>query len=398
MNKVFNWVFSGFFRTIGRVLVYILLALLLSYILKDTDFSNLFLMKVNAEWYDNIQETPSYASIYNCSSSSCTALSNAHWIDVSFDNNPRGTISAYSTNPNTVSIAQNGVIIGYYLQDRLIVGYIYVIQTYFCTSHSGNASTYLAQLNLGGSSMSQIATTTQTGTTFSDTALVVFTDDVLAGNRCFQASSIVVPNGTKSYAGLRLYRSSGTITTDLTFVGYSIEAIGLFNGVTKSDLQTAITNSGFATASSVQEVQDSVDDLSDQLEEQAQQQHDDHEETIDTLTDDDSSGASGDAGDFFSNFNTNTHGLTGIITAPLSAIQSLTSETCTPLVLPLPFVNQNLTLPCMRTIYLQYFGDFMTLYDTITLGIISYWVLVRIFALVKDFKNPEHDEIEVVDL
>ena len=40
----------------------------------------------------------------------------------------------------------------------------------------------------------------------------------------------------------------------------------------------------------------------------------------------------------------------------------------------------------------------MDIYDVITLGIVSYWILVRIFNLVKDFKNPDHDEIEVMDL
>ena len=122
------------------------------------------------------------------------------------------------------------------------------------------------------------------------------------------------------------------------------------------------------------------------------------DETNDLLNNDDTSSATNQAGSFFSNFTTNTHGLTSIITAPLAAIQSLTNSTCTPLVLPLPYVNRDLTLPCMREIYVSNFGGFMTLYDTITFGIIAYWVLVRIFALVKDFKNPEHDEIEVMDL
>lgn len=117
-----------------------------------------------------------------------------------------------------------------------------------------------------------------------------------------------------------------------------------------------------------------------------------------SINDDSVSGAFSVGSSFFSNFSTSTHGLTGIITAPLNAIQSLTSSTCSPLVLPLPFVDEDLILPCMRPIYEQHFGGFMTLYDIITLGIISYWVMVRIFALVKDFKNPDHDEIEVMDL
>ena len=119
----------------------------------------------------------------------------------------------------------------------------------------------------------------------------------------------------------------------------------------------------------------------------------------DTLNDDDTTESSTTASNFFSNFNTNSHGLTGIITAPLNAIQSLTSKTCSPLVIPLPFMeDKNLTLPCMRPIYEEFFGGFISLYDIITLGIVSYWIMVRIFAMVKDFKNPDHDEIEVVDL
>ena len=119
----------------------------------------------------------------------------------------------------------------------------------------------------------------------------------------------------------------------------------------------------------------------------------------DTLNDDDTSGATSEASDFFSDFNTNTFGLTSIITAPLNLIQSLTSSTCNDLELPLPYLNnKKLILPCMTTIYSTHFGSFFTIYQTITYGIIAYWVCVRIFNLVKDFKNPEHDEIEVLDL
>ena len=119
----------------------------------------------------------------------------------------------------------------------------------------------------------------------------------------------------------------------------------------------------------------------------------------DTLNDDDTSGATSEASEFFSSFDTETFGLTSIITAPLNLIRSVLSSTCTDLQLPLPYLdNKKLTLPCMSTIYSQFFGPFFTIYQTITYGIIAYWVCVRIFNQVKDFKNPEHDEIEVLDL
>ena len=119
---------------------------------------------------------------------------------------------------------------------------------------------------------------------------------------------------------------------------------------------------------------------------------------MDTITNSDSSGASNDASGFFEGFTTDTFGLTSIITSPLNLIKSITSKTCSPLTLQVPFVNKTMELPCMSTIYNEHFGTFLTIYQTITFGIISYWVCVRIFALVKDFKNPEHDEIEVIDL
>lgn len=142
----------------------------------------------------------------------------------------------------------------------------------------------------------------------------------------------------------------------------------------------AIVNAVDGLSSDIAGVQSSVDDLNS------------------NINNDNVNGASSQASSFFNNFTTNTHGLTGIITAPLSAIASITSATCSPLVIPLPFVDEDLTLPCMRTVYEQFFGDFITLYDVIVTGIIAYWIMVRIFALVKDFKNPEHDEIEVMEL
>lgn len=122
------------------------------------------------------------------------------------------------------------------------------------------------------------------------------------------------------------------------------------------------------------------------------------QKTQETIKNTDIQGAQDSAGGFFNDFTTDTHGLTGIITAPLSLITSITSSSCSPLVLPLPFVHKDFSLPCMGVIYSNYFGSFLSIYQMITFGIVAYWVCVRIFNLVKDFKNPDHDEIEVLDL
>lgn len=119
----------------------------------------------------------------------------------------------------------------------------------------------------------------------------------------------------------------------------------------------------------------------------------------DTMKDSNSDEATSEAGTFFSGFTTDTFGLTSIITAPLNLITSITSSSCTSVGISLPYLTEKkLELPCLRGIYEQHFGSILTIYQTITFGFVAYWVCVRIFALVKDFKNPEHDEIEVLDL
>lgn len=116
----------------------------------------------------------------------------------------------------------------------------------------------------------------------------------------------------------------------------------------------------------------------------------------DTISNDDISGNGADG--FFNNFQNNDHGLSSIITAPLSFIQNLSSSTCSPISLTLPFVSETFNLPCMSTIYSANFGNLFSLYRTIIFGIVAYYICVRIYTLVKGFKDPQDDRIEVLDL
>ena len=107
---------------------------------------------------------------------------------------------------------------------------------------------------------------------------------------------------------------------------------------------------------------------------------------------------SGVGSDFFSGFNNDMHGLSSIITIPLASIQSLTSSQCTPIILPIPFTDKNLTLPCMTTIYQEHIPTLLTFVQTCWYGILSYAILLDIFRIVKGFKDPDSDKIEVLDL
>ena len=121
-------------------------------------------------------------------------------------------------------------------------------------------------------------------------------------------------------------------------------------------------------------------------------------DTLEAITSSDISGAEGAFNDFFGNFETDDHGLFAIISTPLNFIKSFLNSVCTPLVLPLPFVDQEVTLPCMEYVYTKFFGNFFVAYQTITTGIVAYWVCVNVMRIVKDIKDSDKDTIEVLDL
>lgn len=165
--------------------------------------------------------------------------------------------------------------------------------------------------------------------------------------------------------------------------------------------QQSLINAINSLNSNQQSINQNLEQQNEKLDESINQQKETNQkldETNDTLKDDNTSESTSEATEFFEGFDTDTHGLTSIITAPLELIGNIAGSTCSPLPLQVPFVNKTMSLPCMSSIYKKHFGSFLTVYQTITFGIVAYWVCVRIFALVKDFKNPEHDEIEVMDL
>lgn len=101
---------------------------------------------------------------------------------------------------------------------------------------------------------------------------------------------------------------------------------------------------------------------------------------------------------FFDDFTSQDFGLSQIITIPLSTIQSLTSKTCTPLTIPIPFTGKNISLPCMTEIYQTKLPSIYNLWKIVSFGIVAYFIAIDIFHIVKGFKDPESDKVEVLDL
>ena len=93
-------------------------------------------------------------------------------------------------------------------------------------------------------------------------------------------------------------------------------------------------------------------------------------------------------------------GLGAAVTAPLTFIATLPSKAanCTPISLTLPYVNREISLPCMTSIYQTHFGLIFSLFQTIMLGLFGYYAAVKVYGNIKQMKDPEDDRIEVVKL
>lgn len=101
---------------------------------------------------------------------------------------------------------------------------------------------------------------------------------------------------------------------------------------------------------------------------------------------------------FFDNFNNEDFGLSEIITIPLDTITSLTSKSCQPLSIPIPKTGKNINLPCMTQVYQDKIPSVFSIWQIVSFGIIAYFVAIDIFHMVKGFKDPESDKVEVLDL
>lgn len=118
-----------------------------------------------------------------------------------------------------------------------------------------------------------------------------------------------------------------------------------------------------------------------EIQSQTEQQQSNHQETMDTITDDseqDVSSMSGATGWLPQGT------IDGLINLPISLVQGITTGlqgSCTPLTLPLPFVNEDIQLPCIKTIFDQIDGvsTLLNLICTPIMAILLYNYLKNLF-------------------
>lgn len=377
MFKFLNCFLNSFFRTLGRIIVYILLGLVFSTILSKID--------VHAQTILGGIEIGDWSSFTNgafYNIVSTDSIQNKGWdLDSSGMAGPTSSIQTIMNSYGMgMSICDLSLLTDNYYSFTLLIGsdsnayyHPFYVNRSTKLGISNNSSVWFTNFNYDNLSDG----VQQNYISYGDSQHIYLNS--FTGIFKAPANGTCLNLAFSSNKTLDFYRQSFAIGYRLTNLGAKPLTQEQITNALSQDFQN-LNNSINNLSSGINATNGKLDDING------------------SLNNSDTTEATNDANNFFNNFTTDLHGLTGIITAPLNAINSLTNKTCSPLVLPLPFVDKDLTLPCMRSIYDEHFGAFMTLYDTITFGIVSYWVCVRIFSFVKDFKNPEHDEIEVVDL
>ena len=90
---------------------------------------------------------------------------------------------------------------------------------------------------------------------------------------------------------------------------------------------------------------------------------------------------------------------TSLIRFPLGFVQSLSSDTCTPIQLPsLPFIGGDISLPCMSLIYQQVLGIYQPVISGFINFVIIYYLILALIKFYNKTFDPSHTEIEVIDL
>lgn len=373
MKKISNWVFGSFFRTMGRFFFFLFFGFLLATILsrseiKWTDLLGIETIKADSYykawdtvWYDDENLTQQW--------SSGTTFVYKTFQATQYYNSNLSLYKNYSSNKINMDDIKGGhITIPFVLEIPLL------------NKQTGHVETTCTQWYENPNGTFTCTQTTATNTLYNDYYIPIQLELNVFARYTSGYIDVCEIDYSKNYISCPVINSTGLKFDGITY------AIKVY-----ADGQTS--NYRFGLGLKINGWSVDGKNIQDAVESQTNQ-------TISTITDSNTTEATSEANNFFESFTSQDNGgISSIITAPLSAISGLASATCSPITLPIPYLdNKQLVLPCMSAIYIEHFGSFFSLYQTIIFGVIAYRMLVSIFMMIQGFKNPDDDKIEVVDL
>lgn len=348
--------------------------------------------------------------------------SQIHFFNCSTSTNCTTDLSVYGSAQDgyfieAVALGTAGIYIRFVSNVEFKQDYMYSIQSIVC--FDGNTSLNPTGKYYPGYSQFNNVIWQRETTSFMDTYDPV-TDTQY--DVCKLITSIVVPDTNSPYVGLHITNSTKYSNINAYFLGYYVEGLGMYSESMKDYIDEAISTSGYATAASVEEVESSIttmkeeitsaqEETNDKLDTSIKEQQEtndklqdsidkqeeikqEQQETNNKLDDLNDNLTNSDAPDDMDSLSSASGWLPAgpvdsLLTLPLSMLNNLSSSlgnTCKPLDLPLPFVDKNLTLPCLNTIYSQIdgLGTFLNSISIIAGGFILYYYFKNLYKYIDD--------------
>lgn len=103
-------------------------------------------------------------------------------------------------------------------------------------------------------------------------------------------------------------------------------------------------------------------------------------------------------GDIIDNKNSSVYLFLDLLKLPFDFLNRLNKGTCSPISLPIPFIDSSISLPCMSTIFSNVLGSFYAILQTLLSALIIYRVMIINVKCLIDVLKPTTGKLEVVDL
>lgn len=383
-------------KLIYRVIIPVSLILTIFGLSKDVHAATL-----TYDWYKEVI-FPQQATIADCGSSACQ---DSTTIVGSYDMTDETEVKYYSGAQSTY--ASYGGSINFVPQNPLIANYLYSITTYQCFVHPNNSyAVPFKQINLySASSYANLLNKNYDGVYTKFQSLLRIGDIVgydLPTMTCNSISYFYVPKFDSTYIGLNLTSSETNVTGIIEFYGYKIENLGLYSSAYESIIDEALANSNLAT-------QDDIDALNAQIQNQIKEQQATNDKLDDTnnkldgiqgsINDDNVDDSTSTGSGFFSDFELNDNGgISGIVKAPLTLINSLlgSSNSCPDL--RFEILGKEVSMPGGCMLWDLADDSIVTIYQTFVCGISAYFICTSLFKDIDKLKNPGNSEVSTLDL
>lgn len=367
IRNIFNWVGGGFFRTIGRYVAFIVLGAI-AYIfivksnIKITDLLGIEMVKASENNLVYNITNAQWSTVYNSGYSNMALGDDRLWTaNGNFNSNQR-----FYMKTNVINIPNSTEYIQVNIKFR-----------------PNNAKTFTCTTNW---SLNQVVNDQTNG--FMQMEYLYTGFGCTENNYEWGLTLTYAYNSSMDQSPCYAVTNVGDVYTFQCPVPNTLNNV--YGFVLRAHANTATTFQGGID----QKIAVKLDSTSQIIENQNHNTN----QTISAITDTNMTETNSTANSFFDNFTDTDHGgLSSIITAPISTINSMLSNTC---VAPSAiWKGATITLPCGDMLWSRPGAqDLQNLLNVFYGGFICYYAIRRLFFLIENLKDPTKDNLEVTDL